>query len=85
MVYQCKGGIKSRWTIIGIRSKNGRTKHGSSNPGADKTSYNTNVIEGLLEPYLNSIPNYSFGDMPLESPSPLCGGGRCTLRRTVSP
>ena len=41
------------------------------NPGADRSGYNNSTTEGLLEPYFDSIPHYSFGDVPLESPVPV--------------
>lgn len=41
------------------------------NPGADKSAYNGSDTEGFLEGYFNSIPHYSFGDMPLDSPVPV--------------
>jgi isoquinoline 1-oxidoreductase beta subunit len=44
---------------------------GHQNPGADKMAYNSSITEGFLETYFDSIPHYSFGDVPLESPIPV--------------
>jgi isoquinoline 1-oxidoreductase beta subunit len=44
---------------------------GHQNPGSDKKSYNSSVTEGFLETYLDSLPNYSFSDVPLDSPVPV--------------
>jgi len=40
-------------------------------PNANKDSYNGSTTEGFLEPYFNSIPHYSFADIPLETPIPV--------------
>lgn len=40
-------------------------------PGADKSSYNGSVTEGLPEAYTDSLPHYSFGDVPLDAPIPV--------------
>jgi isoquinoline 1-oxidoreductase subunit beta len=71
MVYQCKGGLNTEGRIQAFETKMAGQNMGHQNPGADKLSYNDSVTEGFLEPYLNSIPNYSFGDFPLDSPIPV--------------
>ena len=40
-------------------------------PGASKDSYNGSTTEGFLEPYYDSIPHFSFADLPLDSPIPV--------------
>jgi len=40
-------------------------------PNADRSKYNSSTIEGLLKPYLDVIPDYSFGDVPTTSPIPV--------------
>jgi isoquinoline 1-oxidoreductase beta subunit len=40
-------------------------------PGASKDSYNGSTTEGFLEPYFDRLSNYSFADIPLESPVPV--------------
>ncbi len=40
-------------------------------PNANKDSYNGSTTEGFLEPYFDSIPHYSFADIPLETPIPV--------------
>jgi len=51
----------------------------TQNPGADKSVYNGSATEGFLEPYFSSIPHFSFGDTPLESPVPVMWWRPCTL------
>lgn len=71
MVYQCKGGLSEGGSIQAFETKMAGQNMGHQNPGADKTSYNDSVTEGFLETYLGSLPNYSFGDIPLDSPVPV--------------
>ena len=71
MVYQCKGGLDKNGGIAAFETKMAGQNMGTQNPGADKSGYNDSVTEGLLEPYFESIPHYSFGDSPLESPVPV--------------
>ncbi|MFI5156741.1 MAG: molybdopterin cofactor-binding domain-containing protein, partial [Chitinophagales bacterium] len=37
----------------------------------DRTIFNSNTTEGFLEAYFKNISNYSFGDIPTESPIPV--------------
>ncbi|HYF70972.1 MAG TPA: molybdopterin cofactor-binding domain-containing protein [Ohtaekwangia sp.] len=71
MVYQCKGAISNDGRIEAFETKMAGQNMGHQNPGADKLSYNSSVTEGFLETYEDSIPNFSFGDIPLESPIPV--------------
>jgi isoquinoline 1-oxidoreductase subunit beta len=71
MVYQCKGGLSADGRISAFETKAAGQNMGHQNPGADKKTYNSSVTEGLLETYMESLPNYSFGDIPLESPIPV--------------
>lgn len=71
MVYQCKGALNDGGRIEGFETKMAGQNMGHQNPGADKMAYNSSVTEGFLETYLDSIPHYSFGDVPLESPIPV--------------
>ena len=70
MVYQCKGSVADG-KMNSFETKMAGQNMGTQNPGSDKSVYNDNVTEGFLEPYFNSIPHYSFGDVPLESPVPV--------------
>lgn len=71
MVYECKGALSDGGQVIAYETKMAGQNMGHQNKGADKMSYNDSVTEGLLETYLNSIPHYKFGDVPLESPIPV--------------
>ena len=69
-VYECKAGLN------GARIAAFQTKMASQNmdhqwPGADKGAYNGSTTEGFLEPYFESIRNYSFADIPVDSPIPV--------------
>lgn len=71
MVYQCKGALSEDGRIKAYETKMAGQNMAHQWPGSDKSSYNDNVTEGFLEPYMDSIPNYSFGDFPLDSPIPV--------------
>jgi isoquinoline 1-oxidoreductase beta subunit len=71
MVYQCTGALNEGGRIEAFETKMSGQNMGHQNPGANKLSYNDSVTEGFLETYLNSFPNYSFGDAPLDSPIPV--------------
>lgn len=71
MVYQCKGTLTDNGRIGGYETKMAGQNMDHQWPGSDKTNYNGSVTEGFLETYLESIPNYSFGDFPLDSPIPV--------------
>lgn len=71
MVYQCKGGLNANGNLVAFETKMVGQNMGTQGPGADKSSYNDSTTEGFLETYLESIPHYSFGDVPLESPVPV--------------
>jgi isoquinoline 1-oxidoreductase beta subunit len=70
MVYQCKGAV-AHGRIAAFETRTAGQNMDTQNPGADKSGYNGSDTEGFLEPYFGSIPNYSFGDTPLESPIPV--------------
>src|SRR5258706_398847 len=71
MVYQCKAGLGERGNIVAFETKMAGQDMNHQWPGADKSAYNDSVTEGFLEPYLESLPHYSFGDVPLDSPIPV--------------
>ncbi|MDH4091200.1 MAG: xanthine dehydrogenase family protein molybdopterin-binding subunit [Cyclobacteriaceae bacterium] len=71
MVYQCKGGLSEDGRIDAFETIMAGQNMDHQNPGADKMAYNSSATEGLLETYLESLPNYSFGDIPLDAPVPV--------------
>ncbi len=71
MVYQCKGGLSEDGRLEAFETIMAGQNMDHQNPGADKLSYNSSVTEGFLENYLESLPNYSFGDVPLDAPVPV--------------
>ena len=71
MVYQCKGSLSANGRIEGFETRIAGQNMGHQNPGANLQSYNDSDTEGLPEGYLSSLPNYTFGDIPLQSPVPV--------------
>ena len=71
MVYQCKGGLSKNGRITAFETKAAGQDMGTQGAGADKSSYLGDVVEGLLEDYMKTIPHYHFGNAPLESPIPV--------------
>lgn len=71
MVYQCSAGLNPGGRIAAFKTKMAGQNMGHQWPGASKDSYNDSTTEGFLEPYFNSIPHYSFSDIPLETPIPV--------------
>jgi len=70
MVYQCKGAVVDG-RIAAFETRTAGQNMDTQNPGADKSIYNGSDTEGFLEPYFSSIPHYSFGDTPVDSPVPV--------------
>jgi isoquinoline 1-oxidoreductase beta subunit len=71
MIYQCKGALSDDGRIRAYETKMAGQNMDHQWPGSDKSNYNGSVTEGFLETYMESIPNYSFGDFPLDSPIPV--------------
>lgn len=71
MVYQCKAGLDKNGRLVAFETKMAGQNMNTQRPGSDRTDYNDSTTEGLLEPYLDTFPHYSFGDVPLESPVPV--------------
>lgn len=71
MVYQCRGVVSKNGRIAGLEVNAAGQNMFAQNPGADKTRYNAEVIDGLSKPYFESIPHYRFGDAPLDCPIPV--------------
>lgn len=70
MVYQCKASLQNG-RIQAFETKMSGQNMDHQWPGADPANYNGNVVEGLPETYLNSFPNYAFGDVPMAAPIPV--------------
>lgn len=69
-VYECKAGLRGE-SISAFQTKMAAQNMDHQWPGADKGVYNGSTTEGFLEPYFESIQNYSFSDIPLDSPVPV--------------
>ena len=71
-VYECKGSISGGGRINSFQAKlAAQNMNHQWTPVPDKTSFNDSTIEGFCESYFETIPNYSFGDVPTESPIPV--------------
>ena len=71
MVYQCAGGLNEGGRIAGYKFKMAGQNLDHQWPGASTDTYNGNTTEGFLEPYFNSIPHFSFSDVPMRSAIPV--------------
>jgi isoquinoline 1-oxidoreductase beta subunit len=71
MCYQLEGSLNKNGKINAFKFKMAGQDMDHQWPGADKNSYNGSTTEGFLEPYFESIPHYSFSDIPLDSPIPV--------------
>lgn len=69
-VYECKGGINDGG-INALQVKMATQNMDQQDANADKTRFNASTTEGFAEGYFESIPNYSFADIPTESPIPV--------------
>lgn len=69
-VYECKAGIQGHH-ISAFQMKMAAQNMDHQWPGADPQTYNGSTTEGFLEPYFESIRNYSFADIPLDAPIPV--------------
>lgn len=69
-VYECKGGINGdRLSAFQVKMASQNMDHQWT--GADKSNFNGSTTEGLAEGYFESIPHYSFADIPTEAPIPV--------------
>lgn len=70
MVYACEVGI-SDGRIQAFKVKIAGQDMDHQWPAAQKDSYLSSTTEGFPEPYFNSIPHYSFSNIPLDVPIPV--------------
>jgi isoquinoline 1-oxidoreductase beta subunit len=70
MMYQCSGAVKDG-RIQAFRTKLAGQNMDHQWPGVPKDAYNNSTTEGFAEGYFNSIPHYSFSDIPLDVPVPV--------------
>jgi isoquinoline 1-oxidoreductase beta subunit len=71
-VYECKGSIGGGGRITSFASKMAaQNMNHQWSPVPDKSSFNDSDIEGFPVSYFDNITNYSFGDVPTESPIPV--------------
>ena len=71
-VYECKGSIGGGGRITSFAAKMAaQNMNHQWAPAPDKTAFNDSTVEGFPESYFETIPHYSFGDIPTESPIPV--------------
>jgi isoquinoline 1-oxidoreductase subunit beta len=72
-VYRCRGGLDTQKRIFAVQIISAGQQIG---PGTDKdavvqsTKENSGRVEGLVSDYYNTIPHYSFVNVPTKSPIP---------------
>jgi isoquinoline 1-oxidoreductase beta subunit len=71
MSYQCSAGLTDNGKIAAYKFKMAGQNMDHQWPGASKDSYNGSTTEGFLESYFDSIPHFSFADLPLAAPVPV--------------
>jgi isoquinoline 1-oxidoreductase beta subunit len=71
MVYQLNGSLNKGGRITAFKYKMAGQNMDHQWPGANLDAYNGSATEGFLEGYLESLPHYSFADIPLKSPVPV--------------
>jgi isoquinoline 1-oxidoreductase beta subunit len=71
MCYQIEASLNKGGRIDAFKYKMAGQDMDHQWPNANKDSYNGSTTEGFLEPYFNSIPHYSFADIPLDAPIPV--------------
>jgi isoquinoline 1-oxidoreductase subunit beta len=71
LTYQISAALNQAGRIDAFKYKMAGQDMNHQWPGVSKDSYNGSTTEGLLEPYFDSIPNYSFSNIPLDSPIPI--------------
>lgn len=71
MMYKLEAALNPNGRISAFKFKMAGQNMDHQWPGADKSSYNGSTTEGFLEPYFETMPHYSFADIPLESPVPV--------------
>ncbi|HKZ38534.1 MAG TPA: xanthine dehydrogenase family protein molybdopterin-binding subunit [Chryseolinea sp.] len=71
MSYQCSAALSEQGKIAAYKFKMAGQNMNHQWPGASKDSYNGSTTEGFLESYFDSIPHFSFSDLPLDSPIPV--------------
>lgn len=71
MMYQLNGSLTKNGRISAFKFKMAGQNMDHQWPGANVGAYNSSATEGFLEGYLESLPHYSFADIPLASPIPV--------------
>jgi isoquinoline 1-oxidoreductase beta subunit len=71
MIYHCRGAVSRGGRIAAFETNAAGQNMSAQGPGADKTRYNGEIVDGMLKPYFDSIPHYRFGDAPLDVPIPV--------------
>ena len=71
MMYRIEASLQPNGRIDAYKFRMAGQNMDHQWPGADKESYNGSTTEGFLEPYYEKFPQYSFADIPLESPIPV--------------
>ncbi|HEX8061219.1 MAG TPA: xanthine dehydrogenase family protein molybdopterin-binding subunit [Cyclobacteriaceae bacterium] len=71
MMYRIEASLRGNGQIDTYKFRMAGQNMDHQWPGADKESYNGSTTEGFLEPYYEKFSQYSFADIPLDSPIPV--------------
>ena len=71
MTYQCKAGLNANGNLNAFQTIMAGQNIDQQNSDSYKTNSNHSTTEGFPQPYYKSIPNYKFGDTPIQSPIPV--------------
>ena len=70
-MYGCKAGLNKDGYIQAFQTTMAAQNMDQQGAHPDRTIFNGNTTEGFLEAYFKNISNYSFGDVPTDSPIPV--------------
>ena len=71
MMYRIEASLQPNGRIDAYKFRMAGQNMDHQWPGADKEAYNGSTTEGFLEPYFEKFSQYSFADIPVESPIPV--------------
>jgi isoquinoline 1-oxidoreductase beta subunit len=71
MMYRIEASLRPNGQVDAYKFRMAGQNMDHQWPGADKETYNGSTTEGFLEPYFEKFSQYSFADIPLESPIPV--------------
>lgn len=71
MVYQCNASLDENGGISSFRTKMAGQNMDAQDADSNLSKPNYSTTEGFPPPYYNVIPNFQFGDNPIQTPIPV--------------